>query len=70
MMMLRRWAVGLLGRLMHLEKFRLDQTQNSRLPIGHYLLSHAQYFANCVRCKSINIKQNVRFRGTMPPEIF
>ena len=21
----------------------LDQTQNSRLPIGHYLLSHAQY---------------------------
>ena len=27
---------------MHLEKFRLDQTQNSRLPIGHYLLSHAQ----------------------------
>ena len=25
---------------MHLEKFRLDQTQNGRLPIGHYLYFH------------------------------
>ena len=35
---------------MHREKFRLGQTQNSRLPIGHDLLSHAQYLANCARC--------------------
>ena len=55
---------------MHLEQFGLDQTQNGRLPIAHYLLSHAQYFANCVRCLSITIKQNVRFQGTMHPEIF
>ena len=51
---------------MHLEKFRLDQIQNG--PLSAIIYFHMPNILQTVRCQSITIKQNLRFRGRMYPK--
>ena len=55
---------------MHLEKFRLDQTQNGRLSAIIYFNMPKILQTVLDASPLVTIKQNVRFRGTMHPEIF
>ena len=55
--------------MMHLEKFRLDQIQNSRLSaIIHFHI--ADIWQTVLDGKTITIKQNLSFRGRMHPGNF
>ena len=54
---------------MHLQKFRLDQIQNS--PLSAIIYFHMpNIWQTELDGYTFTIKQNVRLRGMVPPEIF